>query len=66
MDLSGVINMMTVDCDYHKMKDTLVDIVKESRKADVSVVRNEDSPLFRVRETIIRLVVEQLKRMLWH
>ena len=45
MDLSGVFNMMTVDCDYHKMKDTLVDIVKESRKEGVSVTRNDDSQL---------------------
>lgn len=63
MDLSGVINMMTVDCDYHKMKDVLVEIVKESRKTDDSlIVRNDDSPLFRIREMIIHLVVEQLRK----
>jgi hypothetical protein len=62
MDLSGVIQMMTVDGDYRKMKEVLTDIVKESRKAGESMTRNEDSPVYRVRETIIRLIVEQLRK----
>ena len=52
--------MMTVDCDYRKMKDTLVDIVKANHASPVP--RNDESPIFRTRETIIRLIVEQLRK----
>jgi len=62
MDLSGVIHMMTVDGDYRKMKEVLTEIVKDSRKPGGSMTRNEDSALYRVRETMIRLIVEQLRK----
>lgn len=52
--------MMTVDCDYRKMKDTLVDIVKANQTYPIA--KTDTSPMFRIRETIIRLIVEQLKK----
>jgi hypothetical protein len=59
MDISSVFQIMTVDYDYRKMKDTLVEIAKANSVSQNS--NDEDSPVYRVRETMIRLIVDQLR-----